>query len=427
MTCHPPFGVRSVRDPLWTCVALVSLFVLGASPALSGETATHRLVLLDGTVVEGRPARIADGQVEYLADRPAVEVDQLRAVERLSESFRRVRFGHELRLAGEGRINASKVSIAEGVVRFDWRYGEGTELPLERVRALRMDAGEGEADPAFAEALAERMREDQIAARQDDRVLMLDGAFTGLDEQGASLVFRDQPRQLSRERFYGVVFAPVAGARENTGARGRNRFLLHLDDGSTMPASKLTLEDGQVAFEFAGARMRAPFEQVSRLEVRSERMAFLSDLEPVEVEQDPGLDLPRPWQRDRNVRGGPITLLMPEEQATTSRSPRLVPQPFDKGLGVRSYSRLVFDIAGEYGTFAATVGIDTMTRGRGEVEMAVTGDGRELWRERIRGGEAGKTILIDVEGVRRLELLVDFGDELSLSGIANWADARLLR
>ncbi len=410
---------RGLATGMPSSAAFLIAVLLTALPAVAD---THRLVMLDGTMVTGKLERIAEGEVVLSGDEQQFEVDQLRGITRLADGPRSVRCDHEVRLSGEGRLNVSRLAIDESL-RFDWKYGEDVKLPLPRIAAVRLDA-EQEPDPSFVEALEEEAGQDRIAAKQDDRILLLDGAFTSLDDEGASLVYREQSRRLSRERFYGVVFAPVADRQR----QGRNRFLLHLDDGSTLPAERLALEDGAVEVVFADAELSLPLEQVSRIEVRSERMAFLSDLEPVEVEEDPGLDLPRPWQRDRNARGGPIKLKMSPEEGTSARlGDRLREQRFDKGLGVRSRSRLVFEVDGDYTTFAAIAGIDAMTGGRGEVEMVVRGDGKELWRHKVRGDDAGREVQVDIQGVERLELLVDFGDELSLSGIANWADARVLR
>lgn len=411
--------LRGLAAGLVSPAAILLAVLLTTAPAAAD---THRLVMLDGTTVTGKLERIAEGEVVLSDDEQKFEVDQLRGIARLADGPRSVRWDHEVRLAREGRLNVSRLEVDEQV-RFDWKYGEDVKLPLPRIAAVRLDADQAPAS-AFAEALEEEAGQDRIAAKQDDRILLLDGAFTSLDDDGASLVYRDQSRRLSRERFYGVVFAPVADGQPE----GRNRFLLHLDDGSTLPADRLSVEDGAVEVVFADVELSLPFEQVSRIEVRSERMAFLSDLEPVEVEEDPGLDLPRPWQRDRNARGGPIKLKMPPEEGTSTRlGDRLSARRFDKGLGVRSRSRLVFEIEGGYTTFAAIAGIDAMTGGRGEVEMVVKGDGEELWRQKVQGDDAGREVQVDITDVERLELLVEFGDELSLSGIANWADARVLR
>jgi hypothetical protein len=88
---------------------------------------------------------------------------------------------------------------------------------------------------------------------------------------------------------------------------------------------------------------------------------------------------------------------------------------------------LTFDIRGEYDVLAATIGIDAETEGRGDCMFVVRGDGRELYRQRVRGSDEPRDIQLDVKRVRKLTLLVEPGAELDLSDHADWCDARLIR
>jgi hypothetical protein len=148
------------------------------------------------------------------------------------------------------------------------------------------------------------------------------------------------------------------------------------------------------------------------LTVRSDRLQFLSDLKPLEAEQQPVVSFPRPWRNDRSVEGNTLTL------SGVS---------YDKGLGVAPSSRLVYALDGQVDVFAATIGIDAETGGRGDCVFAVLGDGKELFRLQVRGKDPAHKLRLDVRGVKQLELIVEPGEDLDLGDHADWADACLIR
>jgi hypothetical protein len=142
----------------------------------------------------------------------------------------------------------------------------------------------------------------------------------------------------------------------------------------------LTLADGQVALKLgANANAAFPWEAVAQVEVRSRRVVFLSDLKPIQEEHQPLVTLPRPWQRDKSVSGGPLTL--------GSRV-------FEKGIGVHSRTSLTFEAGGEYDVLAVTIGLDAAAGGKGDCEFVVLGDGEPLLTRRVRGTDPPQKIEI---------------------------------
>jgi hypothetical protein len=130
----------------------------------------------------------------------------------------------------------------------------------------------------------------------------------------------------------------------------------------------------------------------------------------------------KPWRRDRSVAGGVLSLPQHDESTNQRRVRR-----FDKGLGVHARSRLTFEVEDGFDQFAAVIGIDAETQGRGDCEFVVLADGREVYRQRVRGDDAPRDVNLDIAGVKRLTLLVEAGEELDLADHADWGDARLLK
>ena len=146
--------------------------------------------------------------------------------------------------------------------------------------------------------------------------------------------------------------------------------------------------------------------------IRSDRLVYLSDLTPVEVDEESIVAFPRSWQPDLSVRRRPLTL-----GAGT----------FAKGIGVQARSRLAFRAGGQYELLSATIGIDAETAGHGDCVFVVLGDGEERFRKRVKGSDPPYDLRVDVRGVNEVVLLVEPGEDLDLSDHADWCDACLIR
>ena len=233
------------------------------------------------------------------------------------------------------------------------------------------------------------------------------GALLAVEPDHVRFLWNDAERRIAREKVYGVVLARSGPPPERTG-----RCLVHLADGSRVWLAVQRLAKGRLEGAVAdGADLAVPWSAVVRLDVRSPRLVFLSDLDPVEVEQTALVTYAGPWRRDRNVVGGPL---------------RLGGRTYEKGLGVHSRCRLVYDLGGRFDTFAATVGVDASTDGQGDCVFVVETDGKQRFRRRMTGADQPHAVRVPVAGARRLTLTVEWGEDLDLADRANWCDARLL-
>ena len=152
--------------------------------------------------------------------------------------------------------------------------------------------------------------------------------------------------------------------------------------------------------------------------IASDRIVYLSDLDPVEVEQSSQFAAPRPWQRDLSVAGNILQLKFATSGKTVS---------FAKGLGAKPYSSLIFENNNNFDHFRAIAGIDLETAGRGDCEMIVRGDGIQLWAKRIRGSDDPESIVVDISGMKKIALIVLPGESFDLGDHADWADARFTK
>ena len=100
-------------------------------------------------------------------------------------------------------------------------------------------------------------------------------------------------------------------------------------------------------------------------------------------------------------------------------------QHFAHGLGTHAVSVLYIDLHGTATKFSASVGVDTEITQKGSVDFSVLGDGKPLWQSGLmKFGEPGKTLEVNISGVKVLALKVgDGGDGIGYDH-ADWAEAR---
>jgi len=79
------------------------------------------------------------------------------------------------------------------------------------------------------------------------------------------------------------------------------------------------------------------------------------------------------------------------------------------------------------GLLVASVGIDPAQRSRGNVRLEIRGDDRVLFDEPLAGSDAPRAVELDVAGVGRLMILVDYGEGLDIGDQLILGNARLIR
>ncbi|HGY91694.1 MAG TPA: hypothetical protein ENK43_11040 [Planctomycetes bacterium] len=145
---------------------------------------------------------------------------------------------------------------------------------------------------------------------------------------------------------------------------------------------------------------------------------FLSDLEPVKVEETPFIqgDLAFGLHRDEGLRGGP---------------PTISDEYFLKALCVHTRCAVTYRLDGRFESFVAAVGLDGLVADKdvpGSAAFSVLGDGRPLSPVTVmKAGEPARWISVTPLGdVRELTLLADFSENFHFNGWAVWGDPVLV-
>ncbi len=380
------------------------------STVAAGQDVLNTLV---GDQVSGAIESIADDGTLRLADGQTLALGDLASLERSEAVAESAGGPYEVHLAGGSRLRATAAGIRNEQVTVEGRFGS-LVLPLETLRAIVFQPNV--ATPAVAEAIANPSREfDTLIAQTDAGVQSVLGLIEMVADGKVSGEFDGQARSVSLDRVLAVVAADLD-------LPPANGSLAHLDctDGSILRGRLRSLQDGQATLELASGRtLQVPWSLVHRAVFASDRLVWLAELEPLEAIEQPLVTPPLSWKRNQSVGGNRLTLTQPGLDARTVE--------FDRGLGVHAASRLTFAVPDGFNRFAATIGIDAETQGRGDCLMLLKADGVQVWDARVRGGEPAQTVQIDIAGVRELSLIVEPGEMLDLGDHADWAQARFLQ
>jgi hypothetical protein len=207
--------------------------------------------------------------------------------------------------------------------------------------------------------------------------------------------------------------------------------LLALTDGGSIQGTVKSYSGGALVFkDLYDVERKVPAGGLSAIYFKNGRVMYLSDLDPVKVDEnanyirgpEPQLsDLAFPWQRDANAGDAGKLSIRGKE--------------YRKGLGVHSRSELTYPLGGAFSRFQATIGIDDYALRlsgldqAGNVNFIVSADGKVLEKKAgVTSKSAPIQLDVEVKGRQELMLTVDFGEDRSgQCDFADWALARLIR
>lgn len=440
-SCPDP-RLRASRVGRRAC-ALVLLAFLGTVPVAGGvEPDEVRVLLAAGQEVSGRIVEVLDDRLRLEGRSEPIALYEIREIVFVSAGSSSSSRQSPPRSADQppdrpdgraflafesGQILPAKILESDGstlTLRVRGRrtrsvpYGESVgelTVPLGGVRGFRLrEAFEG--DAAFEEALAAPPPAgDLVFVRRGGRLIRIEGVFRGIDADVLTVEFQDRRRRIRRSLVQGVIFAPVAPLGAETGYEGT----LVIVGGGELPAVLKGLEapaaggGSRLDVTVLGRVWRLPMRVLRSIRFDSDRIRFLSDLEPSRVEEVPFFDQVFPHRRDLSVGGKPLSLAGVE---------------YARGLGVHSRSILEYDLGGDFTSFVARVGVQDGDGSLGDASIQVLGDGQSLLRGRVRGGEPPLDVAVSVAGVRTLRLETDFGEDGSdIGDHVNWVEARVVK
>ena len=88
---------------------------------------------------------------------------------------------------------------------------------------------------------------------------------------------------------------------------------------------------------------------------------------------------------------------------------------------------LTYRLTEEFNSLQLTTGLAVETKGRGHVDLIILGDNKQLFRDSIADPADIRQLDLDITGVRRLSITVDYGKNLDFGDLLHLGDAKLIK
>ena len=219
----------------------------------------------------------------------------------------------------------------------------------------------------------------------------------------------------------------VAGIRWGGDGRDilRGELAVGLRDGSYLVVQTLKTKVDRYSTKLAcGITFSGDVRDVVHLQSVGSQVTYLSDVEAVDYRHQPYLDIPWPYQRDRNVLGGPLVV---------------GGHTYAKGIGMVTAARLTYRVPPQRQRFAAEVAVDEIAvdgiaadggaAGRGSVVFRIYLLRENDWQQAfaspvVRGGGRPLAVSVKLAGAKEIALVTDYADRGDELDYADWLDAR---
>jgi hypothetical protein len=212
---------------------------------------------------------------------------------------------------------------------------------------------------------------------------------------------------------HGLVFKRVRDTKAKV-EKGR----LFDKKGNIVMVSEVTAKKGGLTVTTpVGAKLDFPYDQIGKIDYQKGKLDYVSELTPSKMVAKSNLDegtAPDQWHvyKDTNLNKGPITL---------------GGAVYAKGLAVKPFTELTYDLKGDYREFTALVGLDDNVSAAGKTILVIEGDDKELGTVEISSDDKKrfKPITLNIKDVQRLKITVKADGEFDIARHLDLADAKV--
>jgi hypothetical protein len=312
------------------------------------------------------------------------------------------------------QITCKKVTTTGETISLESDRLGAIKLALSTVQSIRFDVSNIQFDASWKAITQRKLKNDLIVIPKETVLDPVRGVVGGIDENNVIFLLDGEEIPVKREKTYGVVFA-----RENV-PNSPAVCEVTLDNFDHVHVQRIFWDGVSFQARIAdGVEVRLAGHVVTALDFSAGKVRYLSQIEPRDVEYTPFFDDEAErelikYRRNKNQQGNPL---------------RLGKQQFTRGLWIHSKTILRYRIGSDFRRFQAVMGIDfpVASKGRGDVHVVISGDGKTLLEADVKGTDSPRNLDLDVSGIRDLEILVDFGGDLSIADHLVLAEARVIK
>jgi hypothetical protein len=317
-------------------------------------------------------------------------------------------------LVDGSRVPAAKFLVKDGKATIALLDGAELVVSVKQVRSVRYS----KLDDPDAEISQVQAAGDLLGVRKSESVDYLEGVIGDVTEDAVKFTIDGEPLGVNPAKVDCLVFAARPAGEDGPAPL----CIVEETNGARLLAKSIELKEGKVQLTLLGSGSVArPLDAVRRLDFSAGKLTYLSDLKPVSVQWTPFFDLGKQSPALAKFLGPRF------DRGREDEVMRLDGKEYKKGISLTSRTELVYRVPAQAKRLRALAGIDDGVANLGSVQLVITGDGRQLYSGKLTGKDPAAELDLDLSGVRRLAILVDFGDDLDVGDHLNLCEARIVK
>jgi hypothetical protein len=393
----------------------------------------------DGSVVTGTLEKLSTEKITVTSDNgeAVISADRISSVRTLSTSPNLAPGDNpavSVDLIDGSRLAGIGLSVDGSLVMLDCGKNRNAQFGTSRVRRIKFSRSDDTAAPAWPLNIGADATSDLVAVRKKDHVDFVDGRIVKISDTFVVLRVDGTDYPINRAKVDGVIYFhkvtadlhdPACIVEDNLGWRLKAQNISWTE---SLPRAPLN-ETGDGWLKVTLPTMPGdsfqdifiPWSSVAKLDYSVGKVTYLSSLEPESVQWTPYLEF-------GNAPAALAQYYAPRRDDGREHQPiRLGGKTYNKGLSLYSRTALAYRLPAGMKKFQAIAGIDDSVRDGGNVRLEISADGKKLFDQPITGKDAPIDINLDIEGAKRLSILVDYGDDSDAGDYLNLAEARTLK
>ncbi|MAT12207.1 MAG: hypothetical protein CMM02_14520 [Rhodopirellula sp.] len=381
------------------------------------------VALIDGSQLNGELTSMSDEEVKITANGQVQTVasEQLQAII-LSKKQATIPEGNNMtvKLHDGSKLRAKSVLATATTARITIGEELSYRFQSDSIASIQFKPLTKQAQEDYDSILEGESTGDVIIVlRPSGAIDELEGIVERVDNEAVTFNFDGDRIPVELSKLAGVKLL-------KSGSLERSKTTCELTDlrGNRWRACRFNLNAPEAALEFEtglGDKISLQLDQIQKFQFASRNLVYLSDLSPENAEWTPYLT-------GRLVRNRLNQLYAPVKDRSANGGPIAIgEQEFTKGLSLRSKTVLTYRLTEEFTSLQLTAGLAAETKGRGHIDLIILGDNKQLFRDSITDPADIRQLELDVTGVRRLSITVDYGKNLDFGDLLHLGDAKLIK
>jgi len=388
---------------------------------------------LDGSVLEGQIVAWNANGVEIQGDEQSAKIP---AQELLNIRFSTADTDRDdsamfLELVDGSRFLVSDFTTQNRVATVATPYADQpVKIRTDQIRSINLLPRTESADAVWQELQDKELADDVLIVAKRDGASFdyLTGVVGDVAADQARFEWEGERVDVKRSKVAGIIFFHKQSAAARDPA-----CQLTTVDGSQFNARTIELDGDRLKLMTpAGLAIETDLSRLRLADFSFGKLSYLSDLKPIEVAWTPRIGVAAssgPFaaygqpRYDQSYSGSALALLWKDDPLPSRRDLRV----YAKGLAIRSRTELTWRLPEGMQRFSATAGIDPQTASQGRVYLQIRGDGQMLWEGPINGQDPPTPIEAPLKGARRLQLTVDYGENLDYGDRLHLVEARVTK